>query len=55
MRKKAKKLALAKETVRSLVDRELIAAQVRTGTDTGLWTYNPEETCAHLFNSERNC
>jgi len=49
MKKKAKKLTLAKETVRSLVDRELIAAQGGSGTDTGLWTGHPEQTCENLF------
>lgn len=55
MKKKVRKLTLAKETVRCLVDRDLIAAQGGTHSNGCVVTADPEQTCVDLWGSERNC
>jgi len=53
MKKRVKKLVLAKETVRSLRDLELPI--VLGGSTVGLLTCGPEYSCYETFASERNC
>ena len=53
MKKMSKrKLVLSKETLRSLSEKEVTAAQGGSG---GLLTCDPEYSCYEMFNSERNC
>ena len=52
MKKKTKKLVLAKETVRSLRDQELPTA---LGGSMGLLTCDPAYSCYEMFASEYNC
>jgi hypothetical protein len=51
MKKQAKKLVLAKETVRQLTDRELAVG--RGGS--GLLTVDPQYSCVQLFTSGTEC